>query len=276
MEFCRIGSSSLAGAGLFDNQTEICSTGYRQRKTPGACFRRGGAGAYTNNLAISVLMVNPFFYSQSVIKALERALSSERLSTYLAAAGGDQAAALRLHVWNTRISAALYGPLQALEIIIRNAFHRELSVAYGPAWYDNTRLPLTPAARARVADAKEAVRRAGRPLDPGRIVAELSFGFWERLLTHGPPGRLNYEMALWRPALHRAFPNSRRRRADVHKPLPGLRDLRNRIAHHEPIFSRDLAADYQTILDVISWMCTDTQAWVVHHSNVPTVLTGRP
>ena len=218
----------------------------------------------------------PFSLFESIINALERTLSPERLSTYLAAAGGDHAAALELYVWNTQISAALYGPLQALEIIIRNAFHRELATVYGPAWYDSARVPLTPAARARLADAKDTLRRAGRPPDAGRIVAELSFGFWERLLTRGPRDKLNYEMALWRPALHRAFPNSRRPRAEVHKPLPGLRDLRNRIAHHEPIFSRDLTAEYQTILDVIGWMCTDTRDWVAHHSDVPAVLTGRP
>ena len=196
-------------------------------------------------------MVNPFAYSQHSINALERALSAERLSTYLAAASGDHAAALRLYTWNTDISAALYGPLQALEIVVRNAFHRELAAVYGPAWYDDPRVPLTPFARARVDDAKDALRRTGRPLDPGRIVAELSFGFWERLLTRGPHGKLNYEMALWRRALHRAFPNSRRPRVEVHKPIPALRDLRNRIAHHEPIFARPLAIEYQTIIEVI-------------------------
>jgi hypothetical protein len=55
-----------------------------------------------------------------------------------------------------------------------------------------------------------------------------------------------------------------------------LRDLRNRIAHHEPIFSRDLAADDRTILEVIGWMCADTRAWVVHHSEVPAILADRP
>jgi hypothetical protein len=141
-------------------------------------------------------MVNPFSYSPHVISALERTLSPERLSTYLAAANGDHAAALRLYVWNTEISAAFYGPLQALEFLVCNAFHRELAAVCGLAWYDNPRVPLTPFARARVADAKETLRRANRPLDPGRIVAELSFGFWEQLLTHGPLGKLNYEMAL--------------------------------------------------------------------------------
>src|SRR6202171_5348250 len=98
-------------------------------------------------------MVNHFPYSQSIINALERTLSPERLSTYLAATGGDHAAALRLYVWNTQISAALYGPLQALEIIIRNAFHRELATVYGPAWYDSARVPLTPAERGGPCDA---------------------------------------------------------------------------------------------------------------------------
>jgi hypothetical protein len=83
-------------------------------------------------------------------------------------------------------------------------------------------------------------------------------------------------MALWRPALHRAFPNARLRRSDVHKPFPGLRDLRNRIAHHEPIFSWPLAHEYRTIIDVIGWICVDTPTWVVHHSTVPDVLAGRP
>jgi hypothetical protein len=77
-------------------------------------------------------MVNPFSYSPNIINALERALSPERLSTYLAAANGDHAAGL--YVWNTEISAAVYSPLQALEILVRNAFHRELSAVYGPTW----------------------------------------------------------------------------------------------------------------------------------------------
>jgi hypothetical protein len=86
-------------------------------------------------------MVNPFPYSQRIIKALETSLSPERLSTYLAAANGDHAAALRLYVWNTEISAAFYGPLQGLEIVVRNAFHRELAAVYGPTWYDNPQVP---------------------------------------------------------------------------------------------------------------------------------------
>jgi hypothetical protein len=49
-----------------------------------------------------------------------------------------------------------------------------------------------------------------------------------------------------------------------------------RIAHHELIFSRDLAADYQKILEVIGWMCADTRDWTAHHSEVLAVLADRP
>jgi hypothetical protein len=57
----------------------------------------------------------------------------------------------------------------------------------------------------------------------------------------------------------------------VHKPMPALRDLRNRIAHHEPIFS----ACWRRIsdhprgdrLDICRHLCL-----VVHHSTVPTLL----
>ena len=115
-------------------------------------------------------MVNSFPYSPPVINALERALSPERLSTYLAATGQDHAAALQLYIWNTRISAALYGPLQALEILIRNAFNRELAAVYSLTWYDNPQVPLTPAAAARIAAAKASGVHLGMNLRAVRLL----------------------------------------------------------------------------------------------------------
>ena len=81
--------------------------------------------------------VKNFSYSDEFLDALQASLSRERLGTYLDAAGGDQEGAIRLHVWNTAVSAAFYGPLQGLEVALRNAIHRRLSERYGEAWYDN-------------------------------------------------------------------------------------------------------------------------------------------
>jgi hypothetical protein len=62
------------------------------------------------------------------------------------------------------------------------------------------------------------------------------------------------------------------RRAEAHKPLDYLRTLRNRIAHHEPIFTRHLAADFRSILEVSGWICTKTADWIRHHSRVEEIL----
>jgi len=81
--------------------------------------------------------VKTFSYADETLDELETALSRERLSTYLDAAGGDRQRAILLHAWNTAVSAAFYGPLQGLEVMLRNAMHRRLAERYGPAWYDD-------------------------------------------------------------------------------------------------------------------------------------------
>lgn len=221
-------------------------------------------------------MVKGFVYNTNNINALEAALTVDRLSTYVNVANTKEAA-LELYVWNTEVSAAFYGPLQALEVTTRNAFHDQLTRAYGVTWWDDPKAGLTPQARQHVQDARDKLRRENKPVTPSRIVAELSFGFWERLLTIGPRhSRVNYDSTLWRPALYKAFPNVRTSRHNAHRPLPPLRNLRNRIAHHEPIFGRNLADDHQLILDVLGWMNTEARDWVAYHSVVPAALAARP
>jgi hypothetical protein len=219
-----------------------------------------------------------FSFSDSIIKALEGSLSPERMSTYAVATGGQIAMALRLYTWNTAISAAFYGPLQGMEVALRNAMHRTLSATYSADWYDNPACGFDLGTIGRITKVKNDLKRNKYPLDPPHVVAALSFGFWVALLGKG--GRTgvlgstksNYDMTLWRPSLYKAFPHGRMRRADVHKPLDYLRTLRNRIAHHEPIFQRHLNADYQQILTVTGWICASTRDWIAHHSRVEQVL----
>ena len=213
-----------------------------------------------------------------MLDALETSLSPERIATYTAETGGNRELALRLYTWNTAISAAFYGPLQGLEVALRNAMHQQLSTAYGEDWYDNPACGLDQGAMRKIENAKKTLGRGGYAIDPPHVVAELSFGFWVSLLGRGgraaPPdtGRKNYEMTLWRPALYKAFPNSHLKRADTHRPLDYLRTFRNRIAHHEPIFNRHLQQDYHSILNVAGWICPKTASWIRHHSRVEELL----
>ncbi len=215
--------------------------------------------------------VKGFSYTQDSLHELEVSLSRERLNTYLIATRGDPEKAIRLYVWNTDISAAFYGPLQTLEITLRNAMHGRLAERYGPAWYNNPSAGLDKGALDRIEDARSKLAHSGDGNGP--FVAKLLFGFWVSLI--GPSGRMpagrkaNYQRTLWRPALRQAFPyREKLTRKQAHGPLNDLRTLRNRIAHHEPIFSRDLAKDHERILDAIRWMSPETAVWIECHSGV--------
>ena len=221
--------------------------------------------------------VKNFTYADDLLDELEAALSRERLGTYLDATGGDREGAIRLYAWNTAVSAAFYGPLQGLEVALRNAMHRRLAERYGEAWYDNRDAGLDRGAMQRVASARTELARDAYGDDPPRIVAALSFGFWVSLL--GPGGRIgagrkaNYEMTLWRLALRGAFAHrATMTRKEAHRPLNALRTVRNRIAHHEPVFARDLARGHERIVEVVGWITPGTRRWVEHHSRVPAIL----
>lgn len=52
--------------------------------------------------------------------------------------------------------------------------------------------------------------------------------------------------------------------------------LRNRIAHHEPIFRRNLAHDHVDMLTLVGWISEEGRDWVQELSRVPAVIAKRP
>lgn len=206
-----------------------------------------------------------FTYTTEIIESLENSISHERLSTYLKAANNDKGHALELYIWNTEISAAFYNPLQSLEITLRNSLHNRLSQTFGRNdWYAQINLQQRDLDIVRKAEVT--VRKLHRSVNPSHVVAELSFGFWLSLLNR------RYHQQLWIPSLSKAFPHAHLSRADIVKQLDHLRLLRNRIAHHEPVFKRHLKQDHHSILTAISWICPDTAAWTKAYSTVLEIL----
>jgi hypothetical protein len=52
-------------------------------------------------------------------------------------------------------------------------------------------------------------------------------------------------------------------RTEVHDDLEHVRLLRNRIAHHEPIFKRKLHDDLDKALGLIRFRCATTATWMI-------------
>ncbi len=173
-------------------------------------------------------------HSPRALIQIERAISRERLRRYLAATGNDLSSAVALYEQNIAISEAVFGLLHGLEVAVRNSMHEVLTAHYGtPRWFQLPSLALTPYGQDKVA---AAIRDAGGPsASPGKVVAELNFGFWTNLTARG------YHWTLWQPGLHCAFPAVRLARPVVHTRLESIRTLRNRIAHHEPVLTSQRA-----------------------------------
>lgn len=207
-------------------------------------------------------------YTAEQLAALEEALSSERLARYVQLTNGDTEAALEKYVLNTRLSEALYTPLQGLEIALRNAIHRQMRDVFGDGWYDGRVACLHYPLTEMINKAKASLQKDKKPIEAGRMVAELSFGFWVTIL--GP----KYETPLWRPVLRHAFPHRppRQERKDVQGALNAVRRLRNRVAHHEPILHRNLSEDHELIITMIQWISPEMSAWVEAQSRVPELL----
>ena len=239
-----------------------------QKNRPGAATASAASsGAYVNNATAS----GPTTPGQQARDAeLTRLLNSDRLATYVRACHGNQDEALRLYAWNIEVAAAFWGSFNVLEVALRNVIHSELSILAGQEDWWNAQIGLHQFEQHRVTDAIAAARRAkGAVVAPGHVVAELSFGFWTGLLAN------RYHQRLWVPALHAAFPRLVGPRRELHRKQESLRKLRNRIAHHEPIFARNLTADHNRLLDILDAISPVAVDWVKQNSRVLQTISRR-
>jgi hypothetical protein len=171
---------------------------------------------------------------------IEHHLSHARLGPYITAAG-------------------------SVEQALRNALATQLSQlrinAGDPTgeWFTTNRW-FQPSWTAPMIDSITRARRSalqsGGVVTEGKIIAEFTFGFWRYLLT------ARYEASLWTPALRHAFTSGLSRRA-VHDTVEHINMLRNRVAHHEPIFQRPLADDIAAVTMLLHWISTPAADWAI-------------
>lgn len=201
---------------------------------------------------------------------LRQAVSHERLDAYrLRGASGDDADLFAHYAWNIALSESLYSPLQCLEVSLRNSINDAASSQFNTdAWFD---LPgiLLASETDKVNDARSTLAKSGKPLDSGRVVAELNFGFWTSLFD------VRYEQKLWPVLLKAVVPNmprSIRVRKNLSKRFNRIRILRNRIFHHEPIWHwRDLSLQHDEIIEAVNWISPAMKSFAETFDKFPEV-----
>lgn len=223
-------------------------------------------------------------------------LGAPRFQKYVALCGNDRQRALQTYEWNVSLGQALLRDIAHFEIALRNAYDTAMSRKWpgsdhwllspsSPAVVPIWRIKSTSGGLKRGTDVNYIINRrnvdaaiskcGGAKAVPGKVIAELSFGFWRSLTT------ATHEKSLWVPYLHSAYPKGTRRTA-VDRGLNDINTVRNRIAHHEPIFDRHQNPTQEpdklhaTLVQLMAMLSPDAAAHLSASSTVTTVFTQRP
>ena len=199
------------------------------------------------------------------------------MATYEAIAH-DADAALALYAWNAQICGALLPPLHICEVVVRNAVADAFEATHGARWPWNPgferSLPRQLSPGYNGLSDLQAVRNKVKTT--GQVIAELKFVFWEKTFTS------RHDSRIWEPQLMRVLPNLdadktvAQHRKLIFDDLNQVRRLRNRIAHHEPIFARNLLDDFRTIQRLIEARCQVSADWMVSQQRVIDLIRSKP
>ena len=212
----------------------------------------------------------------SSLGTIRRTLSIPRMSTFESAAGvtaSDDPRALALYAWNARVSAALLAPLHICEVVIRNAASEAIEQVYGPRWPWQIGFEQSlPSPRTGYNPQRDLQNARSRVTTTGKAIPELKFVFWQRLFTS------RHDQRLWEPYLRLVLPNLvltktvAQLREEVYDDLEQIRTLRNRIAHHEPVFARNLRDDLGKIVALIEYRAKETANWMMANQQATAIL----
>lgn len=204
---------------------------------------------------------------------IERFLSISRLAKYYRN-GETPEQGFSRYQWNVQLAEALLPSLNYFEVGLRNGIDNAISTTYYKDWL----LKLPPALKISADDERKIAEFAyehqtekGWAAGHDDILAKLGFGFWAAFFQN------RYDPVLWQrtDALKTVFPNmqrSLRTSKYVAPKIKQIRKLRNRIAHHEPIWHMaDVQSIYQTISELVLAMSTAAAQELVKIDRFPAI-----
>ena len=183
------------------------------------------------------------------------ALSQSRLSSYRNFFGTHtDSEALGLYFWNEDLADVFFRTISLIEIVLRNQFHRQLSGRYGTHgatgtkdWYKHLALNKESNDKLQKILNKKSHKNGHpgiRQLSPDDVVSKLPFGFWPHLLDvkHDlannpvPWGQILTDMLPGHRQKNARYWSKQSRQDQLFARIDLCNALRNRIAHHEPIW----------------------------------------
>lgn len=173
---------------------------------------------------------------------LNSTFSKARISPYLKKGDSAEQVLAKYHA-NIVLSEAMIPTLHYFEICLRNHIDQVIKKYYGQNWLINIphQLIISDQDIKKIESITSKVRRESKrePLHDD-IVAQMTFGFWCSFFHR------KYDPSIWhrKDALKIIFPNlprANRKRPYIETRILTIKEIRNRIAHHEPVWNRKVS-----------------------------------
>ena len=199
----------------------------------------------------------------------QQVLSASRMNRYLSACGGNTRKAMTLYRKNLLLTQELFTVIGCFEVALRNAIDQKAISIKGHDWLRDGAAPGGCFDHSGCAYTRDNIHEAIRKLhhyNHQKLVAELGFGFWRFMFAHhqyNATGRILLNIF---PAKPKSSPLIQYNANYIFKQLADLNELRNRMAHHEPVCFVPKAAvksteyarrHYRLVLQLFQWMLID-------------------
>jgi hypothetical protein len=213
----------------------------------------------------------------------ERIMSTQRINRYKLACANNTRKAMTLYRYNLYLSQELFTIISCFEIALRNAINNHYFSLLGNDWLQNVALPggiFDNFACHKTANIiNTAVSRLGVNYNHSKLISEMDFGFWRYLFAQPQYNAAGRTLLNIFPAKPRSTPIFQYNQRFLFNELEKINNLRNRLAHHEPvcfqlghpikstIYARQ---HYELILQLFQWMQIDESALLygLDHINV--------
>ncbi len=208
-------------------------------------------------------------------KEFESVMSRDRLLRYLCACDYNTRRSMTLYRYNLRLSQEMFTIISCFEVALRNAIDRQMISKFGSDWLRDSILPGGILTGKKCRETFKIISKAYDRLQKqneythSKLIAEMEFGVWKYMFS-APQYRATGQFLL------SIFPNKPKSTTDnqynnlfIFNKLDGINNLRNRIAHHEPIcfMNNSSQVDTSYILDLygriqllFNWLAVDGPA----------------
>lgn len=202
----------------------------------------------------------------------EGIMTPARMNRYRLACGGNTRKAMTLYRKNLQLTQELFTVISCFEVALRNAIDAQAVPALGADWLRDAAAPGGIFDNARCRFTRDNINDAIGKLhvyNHHKLVAELGFGFWRYMFAQNQYNATGRILLRVFPSKPTSTPAIQYNNIYVFNQLADLNDIRNRMAHHEPIcflpqqpiknttYARQ---HYNLILQLFQWMQIDEAA----------------